>query len=135
MSSISFYNDTSSLNHLWFESHKNLIANVCIQLGQSDKIEEMSQKLLGDKIKMKPLKDPNKPKRPKSGYLFFCEDKRPALMKKMKKNGKINIGDIAKKLGTAWKKLSDKDKVVYNTKSEKAKEDYEIAMEKYNSGM
>ena len=113
MSSISFYNDTSSLNYLWFESHRNLIANVCIQLGQSDKIEEMVQKLLGDKIKMKPLKDPNKPKRPKSGYLFFCEDKRPALMKKMKKNGKINIGDIAKKLGTAWKKLSDKDKALY----------------------
>ena len=88
MSSITFHNDTLSLNHLWYESQKNLIANVCIQLGQSDKISEMTTKLLGEKLKIKALKDPNKPKRPKSGYLFFCDDARPKLMSKMKKKSK-----------------------------------------------
>ena len=66
MTSLTFHNDTASINHLWYESHKNILANVCIQLGQSDKIEEMTNKLLGEKMKMKILKDPNKPKRPKS---------------------------------------------------------------------
>ena len=134
MSSITFHNDTLSLNHLWYESHKNLIANVCIQLNQSDKIGEMTSKLLGEKLKIKPLKDPNKPKRPKSAYLFFCDDARPKLMKKMsKKNEKINLGDTAKALGQAWKKLSDKDKNIYYQKSAQAKSDYEEAMEKYNA--
>lgn len=134
MSSITFHNDTLSLNHLWYESQKNLIANVCIQLGQSDKISEMTTKLLGEKLKIKALKDPNKPKRPKSGYLFFCDDARPKLMSKMKKkNEKINLGDIAKSLGKAWKKLADKDKVVYEAKSAEAKSNYEVAMEKYNA--
>lgn len=134
MSSITFHNDTLSLNHLWYESQKNLIANVCIQLGQSDKISEMTTKLLGEKLKIKALKDPNKPKRPKSGYLFFCDDARPKLMKKMKKkNEKINLGDIAKSLGQAWKKLTDKDKAIYETKSAEAKSNYEEAMEKYNA--
>lgn len=132
MTSLTFHNDTTSINHLWYESHKNVIANVCIQLGQSDKIEEMTSKLLGEKMKMKILKDPNKPKRPKSSYLFFCDEQRPTLMKKMRKKGKVNLGDIAKKLGLAWGKLSEKEKVVFVEKSANAKTEYEVAIEKYN---
>ena len=135
MTSLTFHNDTTSINHLWYESHKNVIANVCIQLGQSDKIEEITNKLLGEKMKMKILKDPNKPKRPKSSYLFFCDEHRPSLMKKMRKKGKINLGDIAKKLGAAWKKLSEKEKVVFIEKSTNAKAEYEVAIEKYNSSL
>jgi hypothetical protein len=133
MTSLTFHNDTTSINHLWYESHKNILANVCIQLGQSDKIEEMTSKLLGEKMKMRILKDPNKPKRPKSSYLFFCEEHRPALMKKMRKKGKINLGDIAKKLGAAWKNISEKEKDVFIKQSVNAKTEYEVAIEKYNS--
>ena len=117
MAHLTFHNDTVSLNHLWYESHKNLIATVCIKLGQHDKIAEFTQTLLGDPLKIKPMKDPDKPKRPTSGYLYFCEDARPKLMKKMrgKKNKKVNLGDIAKSLGKAWKKLADKDKAVYES--------------------
>jgi len=39
MTSILFHNDTVTLNHLWFESHKRLLTSVCIELGQVDKIE------------------------------------------------------------------------------------------------
>ena len=84
MAHLTFHNDTVSLNHLWFESHKNLIATVCIKLGQHDKIGELTQTLLGDPLKIKAMKDPAKPKRPTSGYLYFCEAARPKLMKKMK---------------------------------------------------
>tara|TARA_B110000483_G_C17665026_1_gene339553 strand:- start:58 stop:465 length:408 start_codon:yes stop_codon:yes gene_type:complete len=132
MTSLTFHNDTASINHLWYESHKNILANVCIQLGQSDKIEEMTNKLLGEKMKMKILKDPNKPKRPKSSYLFFCDKHRPALMKKMRKKGEVKLGDIAKKLGAAWKNISEKEKAVFIGQSVKAKTEYEEAMEKYN---
>ena len=43
MAHLTFHNDTVSLQHLWFESHKNLIATVCINLGQHDKIGELTQ--------------------------------------------------------------------------------------------
>ena len=136
MSSITFHNDTCSLNHLWYESQKNIIANVCIQLGQSDKIEEMTAKLLGEKLKIKTLKDPNKPKRPKSSYLFFCDKERPAIMNKMTKKGaKIKLGDIAKKLGTAWQNLSESKKIVFNDQSKEAKAAYEFAMEEYSAAL
>ena len=56
-------------------------------------------------------------------------------MKKMKKKGKINLGDIAKKLGAAWGKLSEKDKAVFVEKSTNAKAEYEVAIENYNSNL
>ena len=100
MTSILFHNDTGSLNHLWFESHKRLLTSICIDLGHVDRIDELSAKYLGDKLKIKTLKDPNRPKRAKTAYLFFCNAKRPALIEKMKKHGeKINVGVIQKKLG------------------------------------
>ena len=88
MTSILFHNDTCSFNHLWYESHKNLITSLCIELGQVDTIPAMIQKFLGDKLKIKPLRDPNQPKRAITSYLYFCNDKRPALMKK--NEGKIS---------------------------------------------
>ena len=92
MSHLPFHNDTVSLNHLWFESQRNLITTVCIKLGHVDKIGELTTNLLGNPLKIKPMKDPNKPKRPKSGYLFFCDDVRPKLMKKfVKLKQKINL--------------------------------------------
>jgi len=142
MAHLTFHNDTVSLNHLWYESHKNLIATVCIKLGQHDKIlgqhdkiGELTHTLLGNPLKIKAMKDPAKPKRPTSAYLYFCEAARPKLMKKMKgkKNKKINLGDIAKQLGAMWKGLSDNDKKPYTEKSQKDKERYLDEMEKYTA--
>jgi len=90
--------------------------------------------LLGNPLKIKPMKDPNKPKRPKSGYLFFCDDVRPKLMKKfVKLKQKINLGLIAKELGAQWGKLKEEDKLQYIELSQKDKMRYEIAMDKYNT--
>ena len=111
MTSILFHNDTVTLNHLWFESHRRLLTSVCIELGQVDKIDELTEKYLGTKLKIKTLKDPNKPKRAKTAYLCFCNAKRPALIEKMKKKKeKINVGAIQKKLGKEWGKMTDEDK-------------------------
>ena len=134
MTSILFHNDTVTLNHLWFESHKRLLTSVCIDLGQVDKIDEMAEKYLGAKLKIKVLKDPNRPKRAKTAYLCFCNDKRPALIAKMRaKKEKINVGNIQKKLGKIWGTMTDEDKKPYVKQSNADKERYKEEMEEYNN--
>lgn len=134
MAHLPFHNDTVSLHHLWYESQKNMIATVCIKLGQHDKIEELTASLLGDPLKIKAMKDPARPKRPTSGYLYFCQDARPKIMTKMSKNNKkLVLGDIAKLLGKDWKSLSDSKRKVYDEKSKKDKERYSEEMEEYNA--
>lgn len=130
-----FHNDTSALNHLWYESHRNLITSLCIELGHTDQVDAMVQKHLGQQLKMKTLKDPNKPKRAKSAYLFFSDAMRQKIMKKMKKKnkGSIKISEVAKELGAMWKKLSDKDKTPYVKLAEKDRERYKDEMESYNN--
>ena len=133
MAHLPFHNDTVSLNHIWYQSQKNMIATVCIKLGHHDKIAELTTTLLGDPLKIKPMKDPERPKRPTSGYLYFCQDARPAIMKKMSKNNaKLVLGNIAKVLGRDWKALSDDNRKVYEEKSKTDKERYEVEMEQYN---
>jgi len=111
-----------------------MIATVCIKLGQHDKIEELTASLLGDPLKIKAMKDPARPKRPTSGYLYFCQDARPKIMTKMSKdNKKLVLGDIAKVLGKDWKSLSDTKRKVYDELSKKDKERYSEEMEEYNA--
>lgn len=134
MSSILFHNDTGSLNHLWYESHKKLLTSVCIDLGEVDKISELLDKYLGNKMKIKTLKDPNRPKRAKTAYLYFCNHKRPGIMVRMKKKKeKINVGAIQKKLGKMWKAMTDDEKTPYDIQSNKDKERYKDEMEVYNN--
>ena len=134
MTHLPFHNDTVSLNHLWYHSQKNLITTVCIKLDQVDRIEELTKTLLGEPLKIKPMKDPLKPKRPKSSYLYFCDKARPKIMSKMSKNGdKINLGQITKQLGKKWKKLNEEDKLPYVELSKKDKVRFEEAMEKYTA--
>ena len=131
-----FHNDTVSLNELWYASHKSVIASVLVKLNMQDKMDEICQSILGDQHKIKQQKDPNKPKRAKSSYLFFCEDERPrvweSLKKKLGKNETLKISVVSKKLGTMWKKLDAKGRVKYDKLAEKDKERYETEMEAYS---
>ena len=131
-----FHNDTVTLNELWYASHKNVIASVLLKVGMEDKMDEICQSVLGDQHKIKQQKDPNKPKRAKSSYLFFCDDKRKDVMtvlkKKLGKNENLKIAMVSKKLGDMWKKVDAKEKVKYEKLSEKDKERYEAEMEVYN---
>ena len=90
-----------------------------------------------DKPDLKMKSDPNKPKRPKSAFLLFCDDERPKLIEKQKKNlksgEKFNLGDIQKKLGTQWGKLTDDKKKKYNDECETHKETYFDKMSEYES--
>ena len=57
----------------------------------------------------KKKKDPNAPKRAKSAYFIFCEDKRPEIKSKYPD---LKMTDVSKKLGEAWKELTANDKKV-----------------------
>ena len=132
MSSLLFHNNTVSINDMWYESHAALLRALCVELDAVDKVPELTEKLLGKKLKMKAHKNPNKPKRPKSAYFFFCDEKRPALIKSQKDKGqKVNIGEIAKELSGEWAKLTAAQKKKYEKLNEKAKEEYETAMQNF----
>jgi len=131
--SLLFHNNTVSLYDNWYESHAALLRNVCLELGHTDKINELMDMFVGEKMKMKAKKNKNLPKKAKSGYFFYCDEKRPALLKKArKKGGKVNIGVIAKELGAMWRKLSVDNKKKYETMNAVDKERYENEMAEYN---
>tara|TARA_B100001142_G_scaffold242633_1_gene241738 strand:- start:396 stop:800 length:405 start_codon:yes stop_codon:yes gene_type:complete len=128
-----------NINDVWFESHKALLQQLCVELGQSDKIDEMSAKFLGTKLKMKAFKDPNKPKRAKSAYFYFCDEVRPPIIakyQKLAKAGKMKgeslMGAVAKECAGKWKKLTDKQKTKVNKLAAADKERYSTAMAAFN---
>ena len=128
MASNFFQNGTLDLNQLWFNSHKRLIKRVLTETEQLDKYDELVQKFLGDKLKIKKQRDPLMPKRPKSSFLYFCDKYRKEIMKK---NPKYKMGDVMKKLGKMWQECEDKEP--YNKMSSDAKIDYDENMEEYNN--
>jgi hypothetical protein len=48
------------------------------------------------------IKDPEKPKRGKSGFLFYCDVKRPMIKEE---NPELTVKEIVSKLGTEWQLL------------------------------
>ena len=136
MASVQYQENQVAINNMFYESHSSLIERVCIALKKVDKIEELKTMLLGEKMKMKFKKDPNKPKKPKSGFLFFCDEVRGKIIDDHRKtNGKVVIGDVAKELGKLWKKLTDGKKNKYNTMKENDKQRYAEAMENYSTNL
>lgn len=55
-------------------------------------------------------KDPKAPKRNKSAYFFFCDDKRAETKEKYPE---LKITEISKKLAEQWKALNESDKKVF----------------------
>jgi len=139
MAHLPYHNMTVLLTETIYKSHKDLITKVVKDMGgSSDKTEELVKKYL-DKTDLKAKKDPNKPKRPKSAFLLFCDDERSKLIEKEKKNlkkgEKFNLGVVQKKLGEAWNKLADKKKSEYIEQTEKDKEDYYDKLTEYETSL
>ena len=122
-----FQNNVSQTQDLWYNSHKKIIQYVAAELNAPDKTEELVEKFLGKQIKIKKTRDAAMPKRPKSSFLFFCDEKRQDIMKN---NDNMKIGDIMKKLGKAWKNQTNKTK--YIQLASVAKINYEEKIEEYN---
>ena len=114
---------------MWYESHRNLIEKVASELGSEDQIEQLVEKFLGKEVKFKKLKDPNAPKKPKTSYMYFCDDFRKDITEK---NPDLKMGGISKELGKIWNGYSDDDKEKYNELAKKDKNRYEDELEEYN---
>lgn len=124
-----FHNSCIEFNKIFYTSHADLIRSVCYELGQEDKIDEITAKLLTTTFsKMKPMKDPNRPKRAKSSYMFFTAEMREKLTKK---NPNASMTELSKIMGAEWAKTSEKDRVKYARMAEEDKARYEEELEEY----
>ena len=78
--------------------------------------------------KKRKKKDPNAPKRPKNGFMFFSGEKRAEVVKA---NPEDKVGDIAKKIGAMWREMDDKQKAPYQKMAGKDKDRYTKAAAAY----
>lgn len=139
MAHLAYHNMTVLINNTVYDSHKDLIQKVVKEMGgDSAKTDELVKKLL-DKTDLKAKKDPNKPKRPKSGFLLFCDDERQKLIEKekkaLKKGEKFSLGIVQKKLGDMWKKLPEAKRKKYEEQTEKEKEEYYDKITEYETSL
>jgi len=76
--------------------------------------------------------DPNKPKKPPSGYWLWLADNRAALMVEVeKKTGKKNVAEVAKLGGQRFKALTEKAKAPFEKKAAELKKKYDEEMAEY----
>lgn len=129
MESLNFHNHTVDIHDAWYKSHSDLIRKVAIELGAHDKIDELTLLFLGQKQKLKKHKDPNAPKRPKTGFQHFCNDFRDEIRKK---NKGLKLGGIMKELSKIWESYTDEQKDKYNLIYKEAKSEYDVQLEEYN---
>lgn len=82
------------------------------------------------KAAKKVKKDPNAPKRPKTAYIFFCDDQRVAIKKKAPEMPQTQLMSM---LGELWKKIREKEKHKYDAMAAKDKVRYEKDMVVYRA--
>jgi len=124
-----FHNSNIEIARVFYNSHESIIRLVCEELDQNDKVDELIEKLLVKTfVKQKQMKDPNRPKKPMTAYMLFCNDNRDAIRKK---NPDAKLGDVSKLLAEKWGKVSEKDKKKFNDKAEEEREKYENEMINY----
>ena len=106
MSHLKYHNKLIELTEVFYESHCELITSVCIELGHPDKIKELQATLL-DKMKLKAKKDPDRPRKAKTSYMYFCNANRENILKECPN---MLLGDQSKKLGHLWNSLNELEK-------------------------
>lgn len=72
-------------------------------------------------------KKEGKPKRGLSAFMFFCNEKRPDVVKM---NPELKFGEVGKKLGEMWRNLEDDKKEPYKQKAILDKERYKNELDK-----
>ena len=88
-------------------------------------------------IKKTSLKDPNKPKRNKTAYIFFCSDRRQEVKEELGDGAKTT--DIMSRLGELWNELNEEAKTneevieQYKKAASDDKERYDLEMASYES--
>lgn len=129
MSALFFNNNTMDLNQLWYASHVKLLKQLTRELNIQERQDELIEKFIGDRIKIKKRKDPNLPKRPLSSFIFFCNEYRGKVRTE---KPDLKMGGVMKELGKIWAELDDKKKETFIKLAETAKGQYEEQLEQYN---
>ena len=116
-------------------SHITLIERVCTELGQPEKIDAMIEKYIDDSVRIKKFKDKRHPKRPKSGYMLYCENRRQDVRNK---NPDATFAEVIKKMASEWNNLektpegvSEKEKFTQLAQDDKLR--YKREVEAYES--
>lgn len=90
--------------------------------GGVDDVESIEASIKSfEKKNAKKEKDPNAPKKAKTSYMYFCDDRRAALKAD---NPKASVGDMSKIMGAEWKELSAEEKKPYEDKAAADKSRY-----------
>ena len=95
---------------------------------KKDDLHKILSTNIKDKSSKKIEKDPNAPKRGKSGYIFFCIENREKIKKS---NPDMSAKDIIKELGAVWRSISPDKKEKYNKMSENDKQRYSGEISEY----
>ena len=127
MAHLEYHNNLVDINELFYKSHSDIIRNICMELGKPEKIKEFEEKYL-DKPKIKAKKDPNKPKKAKTSYMYYCEQMRIELKEEL---SNIKITEQSKKFANLWNKLDEAQKKPYQDLAEKDKSRFEDEMTEY----
>merc|ERR1712204_144727 len=79
----------------------------------------------------KAQKDPNQPKRPASAYMLWFSESRPKLYEEL---GTKHAPLVAKAAGKKWGALGAEQKAKYEEKANQLKADYQLELQKFESG-
>lgn len=94
-----------------------------------DVIERNIDAVLGKKpVKLKKIKDPNKPKKPLTGYQLWCRSFNNNLVDKPS-----SLIELSKLQSEKWRNLSVEDKCEFLAEAELLKDTYRAEMAVYNS--
>lgn len=90
----------------------------------------MSKKNDSKARKEKKQKDPNAPKRAKTAYFLFMDDKRAEVKRN---HPDMKVTEIGAELGRLWKLLKPAEQEQYKAKAEQAKAKYVKELAAYNA--
>ena len=131
MSTQNYHNTIKSQMDLFKNAQSQLIIDICMELGCPEKTEQLTEKYIDKKIKLKKYKDKNAPKSASTAYQFFCNEQRPIIKTK---NPDIEFKDIMKELSKGWKSVIDNGNIEkYQKLSDLDKERYSQEFETYKS--
>ena len=126
---------TTQLDAMYRFTREKLVALMTSVYNETDGdvIERNVQLMLGKKpIRIRKIKDPDRPSKPLTGYQIFCRD----FHADEKKNGtsKKSLIDLSKEQSKRWRELGETKKKKYLQQAATLKEEYKSKLEIYNTG-
>ena len=101
-----------------------------VEYWMSDETQKALQTLFKKSKKTNKNKDPTKPKKGKSAYIFFCQDKRSKVKED---HPEMSPREITSELGRLWSEIKDNKRMIskYTKMSKVDKGRYDEAMKEY----